>query len=128
MSSDPLLDPSLSVIPTEPGTDPFTGLPATNPERLLTLLRRSESLITSAARDFAGASGGSAGLVGAAIAPLVPMLMEQAAAALAGADGDDIDAGLAMIADLCTRAQSQRLVPAFYPDGQQVALPPHNED
>lgn len=125
MSSDPLLDPSLSPIPPEPTTDPFLSLPERNPARLLTLLRSNESLITSAVADFAG--GGS--LVAAGIAPLVPMLLEQAAGALADTDGQVIDDGLAAIAALCLRARSSQASPVLRGEAEvHTAGPHHNED
>lgn len=83
-------------------------------------------MLSSAVQSFAG--GGSAGLVAAGVAPLLPMLLEQAAGALASTDGESIDAGLAAIADLCLRARSVapstavKVAPGVYVAGA------HNED
>lgn len=133
MSSDPILDPSLSVIPPEP-TDPFQGLPASNPERAVALLTSAQSLISSALRDFG--AGGSAGFAVAAIAPMAPLLVEQATAALRDLEGEVIDAALLNLAQMLVAARSTDAATAAVittweradEDFDVVERPPHNED
>ena len=106
MSSDPILDPSLTFMAPEPPPNPFLDLPPRNPERALALLTWGKSQASSAVQGFAGAGSGTAGLAAAALAPLVPMLIDQAAAALRGLDAETIDGALLNVAELLLAARS----------------------
>ena len=97
------MDPS-ALSPPQTPTDPFANLPPHNPDRLLALLTSAESLISSTVQDFAG--GGRGGLAAAAIAPMVPMLLEQATGTLRGLPGEAIDDVLLNVATLLLKARS----------------------
>lgn len=105
------------------------GLPPDNPDRLAAILRLCGPWVLS---SLAGLSG-PVGALAASVGHLVPVLVEQAAAAVEQLPGETVDAGILELGRLLVIALSDDGVPFedvdATPPGAFSPWPPaHNED